>query len=75
MPTIQKTIRIFNFIKGYIASNHEAPTFREIANRFGFRSFGSVSNHLQKMQDMGWIKRTPNISRGIEIVEQERKAA
>lgn len=75
MATIQKTIRIFNFIKGYISSNGEAPTFQEIARRFEFKSVASVFDHLKKMEERGWIKRTKHISRGIQILEEGYKLA
>jgi repressor LexA len=74
MPTIQKTIRIYEFIKGYIASNGEAPTFREIGDRFDMSSSGSVSYQLSKMEDMGWIIRVPNINRGIRLVDHKKAA-
>lgn len=69
MPTIQKTLRMFNFIQGYIASNHEAPLLKEIGQHFGMRSLASVLDHLAKMEARGWIKRSRRW-RGIEIVKQ-----
>jgi len=69
MPTIQKTIRIYDFIKRYHASNNEPPTMAEIGQHFHLRSLASVSDHLKKMEDRGWITRIPNISRGIRIVD------
>lgn len=62
--------RVFEFIKGYIASNKQAPTMAEIGRQCGFSSSASVSQILTKLEGQGLIKRTPNISRGIEIVPQ-----
>lgn len=75
MTTIQKTLRMFEFIKFCLAWNHEAPTIAELGREFNMRSPASVHAHLKTMEAKGWIRRTPNISRGIEIVEQENKAA
>lgn len=75
MPTIQKTIRIFEFIKHYHASNGEAPTLREIGIQFNMSSSQSVFSHLKKMEDRGWISRVPNVSRGIRLIEEEQKKA
>jgi len=75
MPTIQKTIRMHEFIKRYIASNGEAPTLRELGIQFNMTSSQSVFSHLKKMEGMGWIRRIPNISRGIRLVEQEQSRA
>lgn len=75
MASIQKTLRIFHFIKRYVAANGEAPTFAEIGRRFDFRSSASVFDHLKKMEARGWIKRTPYSSRGIQILDEGRKIA
>lgn len=75
MPTIQKTIKMYNFIRGYIASNGEAPTFDELCRQFNYKSTASVFDHLEKMEKRGWITRIPNISRGIRLVDQDKRAA
>ena len=61
--------RIFNFIKGYISSNGESPTMAEIGRQFDLKSSASVHEILIKLENRGLIRRTPNISRGIEIVK------
>lgn len=73
MPTIRKTLQILDFIRGCIRSNGEAPLLKEIARRFEL-SITSVHQHLKKAEDKGWIKRSRRW-RGIEIVEQEKRAA
>lgn len=74
MPTIQKTLRILEFIKRYIASNAESPTIAEIGRQFDMTSTSSVHRHLKILQERGWIRRQ-RYSRLIEIVEQEQKNA
>jgi SOS-response transcriptional repressor LexA len=71
MPTVQKTLRMHAFIKRYIASNGEAPTIREIGAQFDMSSSQSVASHLTKMVGLGLIKRVPNVSRGIRLIEQQ----
>ncbi len=75
MPTIQKTKRIYEFIKGSILVNGESPTMREIGAEFNMRSTASVYEHVKKMQKRGWIRIVPNINRGIRLVEQEQDKA
>lgn len=74
MPTIQKTLRILEFIRRVIALTGESPTLREIATEFHFRALSSVHEHITKMEKRGWITKTPHVSRGIRVVER-RKAA
>jgi repressor LexA len=71
MPVTPKQRRIFDFIRGYMESNHEAPTIAEIGKQVQMRSSASVHAALTALEREGLIKRTPNISRGIQIVEQK----
>lgn len=59
--------RALNFIRGYLSSNSEAPTFAEIAEYIGVTSSASVFNILRALENMGLIVRTPNVSRGIRL--------
>ena len=70
MPVTAKQRRIFEFIRRYIESNHEAPTIAEIGRQFEMRSSASVHAVLTALEREGLIKRTPNVSRGIQIVQQ-----
>ena len=70
MPVTAKQRRIFEFIRGYIDSNQEPPTIAEIGRQFQMRSSASVHAVLKALEREGLIKRTPNVSRGIEIIQQ-----
>ena len=70
MPVTAKQTRIFEFIRRYIDSNHEAPTIAEIGRQFQMRSSASVHAVLTALEREGLIKRIPNVSRGIQIVQQ-----
>ena len=69
MPITAKQRRVYDFIKGCIASNSEPPTIAEIGNHFQISSSASVHGILLALEREGLIKRTPNISRGIELVK------
>jgi SOS regulatory protein LexA len=71
MPVTAKQKRIFDFIRGYMESNQEAPTIAEIGRKFEMRSSASVHAVLTALEREGLIKRIPNVSRGIQIVEQK----
>lgn len=75
MPTIQKTKRMYEFIRGVIQSTGEAPTISDIGKQFNMRSPASVHKHMRKMQSLGWITIIPNVTRGIRLVEQEQNKA
>jgi len=71
MPVTAKQQRVFEFIRRYIESNQEAPTIAEIGRQFQMSSSASVHAILIALEREGLIKRIPNVSRGIQIVEQE----
>src|SRR5688572_30437936 len=70
MPVTAKQRRVFEFIRRVIDSNQEPPTIAEIGRQFEMRSSASVHAVLTALEREGLIKRTPNVSRGIQIVEQ-----
>jgi repressor LexA len=70
MPVTAKQRRIFEFIRRYVDSNQEPPTIAEIGRQFQMRSSASVHAVLKALEREGLIKRTPNVSRGIEIIQQ-----
>jgi repressor LexA len=73
MPITAKQRRIFEFIRRYIESNQEAPTIAEIGRQFQMRSSASVHAVLTALEREGLIKRIRNVSRGIEIVQQQKE--
>ena len=74
MPVTPKQRRIFEFIRRYIESNQEPPTIAEIGRQFEMRSSASVHAVLTALEREGLIKRIPNVSRGIEIVQQQKES-
>jgi len=74
MPVTAKQRRVFEFIRRYIESNHEPPTIAEIGRQFQMSSSASVHAILVALERDGLIKRIPNVSRGIQVVEQQEGA-
>lgn len=71
MPITAKQRRVYDFIRRYIESNQEPPTIAEIGRQFQMSSSASVHGILSALEREGLIKRIPNVSRGIQIVEQQ----
>jgi repressor LexA len=67
MPLTRRQRELLDHISGYIDSKGYAPSFEEIARQFGFRSLATVHEHLTNLERKGYIRRSPNESRGIEI--------
>jgi repressor LexA len=65
---------ILNFIREFQKERGIAPTHREICDRFGFSSYGTVYKHLSLLEKKGLIRRDWNQKRGVEVVEQDEPA-
>jgi repressor LexA len=59
---------ILEFIEQYQDERGVAPTHREICERFGYSSYGTVYKHLKLLEQKGYLSRDWNQKRGIELV-------
>jgi len=65
---------ILQFIKEFQRDKGVAPTHREICDRFGFSSYGTVYKHLSLLEKKGLIRRDSNQKRGVELVDEPKAA-
>ena len=68
MPLTKRQREILTYLNGYTEENGYAPSFEEIASRFGYNSLATVHEHLSNLERKGYIKRGYNESRAIEIL-------
>ncbi|MDI6784256.1 MAG: transcriptional repressor LexA [bacterium] len=61
---------IFDFITGFSKQMGYPPSIGDISQKFGIKSPKGVVDHLTAIERKGYIKRKPNISRGITIVSK-----
>ncbi|MCF0222189.1 MAG: transcriptional repressor LexA [Fibrobacter sp.] len=62
---------ILEYIKKYSKENRMPPTVREIGNRFEISSTNGVRSILAALIKKGYINRSPRLSRGIEILNND----
>ena len=63
--------QVYEFIRRYLEVNNQPPTIAEIGKQFQMTSPASVHSIVSSLEREGLIRRIPNVSRGIEIIEQE----
>jgi len=68
MALTKRQSEVLNFLQEHIQSKGYAPSFEEIAERFAFQSLATVHEHLTNLERKGYIHRTHNESRAIEIL-------
>ncbi|TAL17899.1 transcriptional repressor LexA [bacterium] len=69
-----KQKNLLDYIGEFMARRGYAPSQREIADRFGFKSLGTVQNYLVRLERQGLLKRPWNAKRAIEPVGFEQAA-
>ena len=74
MPPTKRQREIIEYLRSYIDENRYAPSFEEIAQRFGFSSLATVHEHLTNLERKGYIHRTHNESRSIEVLPEPGQA-
>jgi len=72
-PLTARQRQILDFILGQIDRRGIPPTIREIGVQFGISSPNGVRDHLLALQRKGYLKRTPEKSRSLEVAEGLRR--
>ncbi len=72
MPVTARQRQVYDFISRFVEVNKQPPTIAEIGRQFKMSSSASVHSILSALEHEGLIKRIPHVSRGIEIIRQER---
>jgi len=70
VPLTRKQHDILDFVSAAIERNGYAPSFEEIAEHFGYQSLATVHEHLSNLERKGYIRRSYNESRAIEVLPQ-----
>jgi len=68
MPITARQRRVLDYIRHYVDLHQEAPTIAQIGKQFGMTSSASAHNVVGILEREGFIRRIPNVSRGIELV-------
>ncbi len=71
MPLTKRQREILTFLETYSGKRGYAPSFEEIAEEFGYNSLATVHEHLSNLERKGYIKRSYNESRSIEVLPSE----
>ena len=67
-PLTKRQREILNFLNEFIEHQGYAPSLEEIGRRFGLSSLATVHKHLTNLQEKGFIRRSWNRSRSVELI-------
>lgn len=62
---------ILNYIKKEVQKKGYPPSVREIGEAVGLSSSSSVHAHLEKLEEMGYLRRDPTKPRAIEVLTDD----
>lgn len=66
--SVTKTQRqILKYVVSYIAEHHQSPSYREIAEHFGYRSVATVHGHIRGLVEKGELRMPRYGRRAIEV--------
>jgi repressor LexA len=71
MPLTKRQKEILDYIHGFIDEHGYAPSFEEIAQAFGYSSLATVHEHLSNLERKGYIRKSYNESRSIELTPED----
>lgn len=69
----QEKIKLtFEFIQSFVDQNKYPPSVREICDNVGFKSTASGQYYLNKLEDLGLIKKSSSKNRTIELIKKAK---
>ena len=66
-----RPLQVYKYLQAYQAEHHYSPSIREIMLHINSGSTSYVIWVLEKLEEGGWIKRDPHVSRSIVVVKND----
>lgn len=70
MALTQRQFRVLAFLDSFVRRNGYCPSFDEVRKALGLASLATVHKHMNTLQRKGYIRRDPNRSRSIEVIDR-----
>jgi hypothetical protein len=71
MPLTKKQRDLVNYLVSYIREHRYSPSYREIAEHFGYRSLATVHEHVGKLAAKGLLRVHAGQRRSIEVLSTD----
>ncbi len=75
MPLTKRQKQILDFVREFVEENGYSPSFEEIARHFDYSSLATVHEHLENLRQKGFIRKSYNESRSIELIPTGSRVA
>ncbi len=68
MALTRRQKQVLDFLVGFINRRGYSPSFEEVGDAMGLSSLATVHKHMQTLEKKGFIRRSYNQSRSVEVV-------
>lgn len=66
-PLTRRQKEIVDYLRRFIHKYEYAPSYREIAEHFGFSSVATVAEHIESLKVKGYLENEVNMARSIQL--------
>lgn len=66
-PLTRRQKEILEYLRNFIDKHEYAPSYREIADNFGFSSVATVAEHVEGLKGKGYLDNEENMARSIQL--------
>ena len=70
MALTKRQFRVLAFLDSFVRRNGYCPSYDEVRKALGLASLATVHKHMNTLQQKGYIRRDPNRSRSIEVIDR-----
>ena len=70
MALTKRQYRVLAFLDSFVRRNGYCPSYDEVRMALGLASLATVHKHMNTLQRKGYIRRDPNRSRSIEVIDR-----
>jgi repressor LexA len=66
-PLTRRQKEVLDYLRVFIAKHEYAPSYREVADHFGFSSVATVAEHIEGLKTKGYLDNEENMARSIQL--------
>jgi repressor LexA len=66
-PLTRRQKEVLDYLRGFIGKHDYAPSYREVADHFGFSSVATVAEHVETLKGKGYLENEENMARSIQL--------
>lgn len=66
-PLTKRQKEVLDYLRSFIQKHEYAPSYREIADHFGYASVATVAEHVDSLKSKGYLENEENMARSIQL--------